>query len=120
MPELTVFSRQQIAPTFDRPRPERLVEGNPARTTWEHFTSPRGDLSAGIWACETGAWNIAFPAGKDEFFCVIEGRLRISDHDGHAAEFGPGDAGVIPAGFTGCFAVLVPVRKHFVVVDRGS
>jgi uncharacterized cupin superfamily protein len=79
MPKLTVFARHTPEPTYDRPRPDRLVRGNPLRTTFEHFLSDSGDLSAGIWCCEPGAWNIAFAPGKDEFFCVIEGRLRITD-----------------------------------------
>lgn len=118
MSKLTVFSARQPTPVFDRPRSDRLLAGNPQRTTWEHFRTASGDLSAGIWACEPGAWHIAFPIGKDEFFCVIEGRLRITDHDGEAAEFGPGDACVIPAGFTGTFEVLEAVRKHYVVMER--
>ena len=118
MPKLTVFTRQSPTPAYDHPRPDRLVRGNPQRTTLEHFLSPAGDLSAGIWACEPGAWNIAFAPGKDEFFCVIEGRLRITDSDGEAAEFGPGDACVIPGGFAGTFEVLEAVRKHYVVVER--
>ena len=93
---------------------------NPRRTTFEHFLSSRGDPSAGIWCCEPGAWQIAFADGKDEFFCIISGRVRILDHQGRGGEFGPGEAGVIPAGFAGCFEVLAPVRKYFVVVDRNS
>ncbi len=120
MPALTVFAQQAPVPAYDQPRPDRRVTGNPQRTTWEHFASATGDLSAGIWACEPGAWNIAFAEGKDEFFCVISGRLRITDAAGIGAEFGPGDAGVIPAGFTGCFTVLESVRKHYVVVDRSA
>lgn len=120
MPKLTVFSRQSPPATHDHPRPERLLEGNPLRTTHEHFASPRGDLVAGIWACQPGAWRIAFGADKDEFFCIIEGRIRITDADGAAAEFGPGEAGVIPAGFTGSFAVLEAVRKHYVVLERAA
>ncbi|MBU3697680.1 cupin domain-containing protein [Dechloromonas sp.] len=120
MPELTVFSRQTPDTVIDYPRPDRLVRGNPQRLTWEHFASEHGDLSAGIWSCETGAWNIFFADGKDEFFCIISGRVRILDHQGQGGEFGPGEAGVIPAGFTGCFEVLAPVRKYFVVVDRNS
>ncbi|WP_295008294.1 cupin domain-containing protein [uncultured Dechloromonas sp.] len=118
MPTLTVFSALTPEPSHDHPRPDRLVSGNPRRTTWEHFLSANGDLSAGIWACEPGAWNIAFAPGKDEFFCVIAGRLRISDDQGKAAEFGPGDACVIPSGFTGTFEVLESVRKHYVLIDR--
>lgn len=118
MPKLIAFASQQPPPVFDRPRPDRLVEGNPRRTTHEHFLTGNGDFSAGVWACEPGAWQIAFAEGKDEFFTVISGRLRISDSAGQASEFGPGDAGVIPAGFTGTFRVLESVRKYFVVVDR--
>lgn len=117
-PELSVFAQQEPPPSHDRPRPERLVKGNPGRITYEHFLSMRGDLSAGIWACEPGAWNIAFAPGKDEFFCVIEGRLRISDASGKSAEFGPGQAGVIPEGFTGTFEVIEKVRKYYVVLER--
>lgn len=120
MPELTVFSRQAPAPVHDHPRPDRLVSGNPLRTTYEHFLSANGKLSAGIWTCEPGAWHIAFAADKHEFFCVIEGRLRISDHAGQSAEFGPGDAGIIPAGFTGTFEVLTMVRKHYFLVEQAS
>lgn len=118
MPQLTVFAAATPEPSYDRPRPDRLVAGNPLRTTHEHFVAPAGDLSAGIWACEPGAWRIAFAPGKDEFFCVIEGRLRITDTAGKASEFGPGDAGVIPGGFSGTFEVLQAVRKHYVVLER--
>ena len=120
MPKLTVFAQQSPTPSIDHPRPDRRVLGNPKRTTYEHFLGERGDLSAGVWACEPGAWNIAFAAGKDEFFCVIEGRLRITDSTGHATEFGAGDACVIPGGFTGSFEVLEAVRKHYVVVERAG
>lgn len=120
MPRLTAFSCQNPEPVIDHPRPDRRVRGNPQRLTWEHFSSTHGDLSAGIWSCEPGAWNIAFADGKDEFFYIISGRIRIVDHQGEGSEFGPGEAGVIPAGFTGCFEVLAAVRKYFVVVDRPS
>jgi uncharacterized cupin superfamily protein len=112
------FQANVPAPTPDRPRPDRLVAGNPERTTWTHYSAQHGDFDCGIWACEPGAWRIAFPAGKEEFFHVISGRIRISDDAGAASEFGPGHACVIPAGFTGLFEVLEPVRKYFVVIDR--
>lgn len=115
---IVAFAAGEPAPAFDRPRPDRLVSGNPRRTTWEHFASAAGDLAAGIWACEPGAWNIAFAPGKDEFFCIIAGRIRISDDAGHASDFGPGEAGIIPGGFSGRFEVLAAVRKYYVVIDR--
>ncbi|WP_341248455.1 cupin domain-containing protein [Cupriavidus pauculus] len=118
-PFLTDF-RTTPTPAHDNPRPDRLVRGNPNRTTWTHYSAAQGDFDCGIWTCEPGAWRIAFPAGKEEFFHAISGRLRITSHAGDAREFGPGDACVIPAGFEGVFEVLEPVRKHFVVIDRNA
>jgi uncharacterized cupin superfamily protein len=115
---IVAFAAGEPEPSYDRPRPDRLVAGNPLRTTCEHFAASGGDMSAGIWSCEPGAWNIAFAPGKDEFFCVIEGRVRIVDDAGLPTLFGPGEAGVIPAGFTGRFEVLEAVRKYYVVIDR--
>jgi len=120
MPTLTHFSDPLPTPAPDRPRPDRLLRGDPARLTWTLHESGDGLTTAGIWACEPGAWRIAFPAGKEEYFHVLEGRIRIANADGAAREFGPGDAGVIPAGFEGSFEVIEAVRKHFVVVDRDA
>ena len=121
MPKLipiTPATTETIVPVFDQPRPDRLVRGNPQRTTRNHYTNDRGEFDAGIWACEPGAWNIAFAPNKDEFFSVISGRLRITDAEGVAREFGPGESCVIPGGFTGTFEVLEAVQKYYVVVER--
>jgi uncharacterized cupin superfamily protein len=107
-------------PEIDYPKPERLVRGNPRRATVNLYTDPSGRLSSGVWSCEAGAWKIDFPQGKDEYFHVLEGRIRITGETGVAEEFGPGDAGVIPAGFKGLFEVLEPVRKHYVVSDQSQ
>ena len=115
-PVLTRFAQPDSEPDFDRPRPDRLVNGNPLRSTWNLYE--KSGVSAGIWACEPGAWRIAFADNKDEYFHVLEGRIRITDDQGLAREFGPGDACVIPCGFTGLFEVLEAVRKHYVVIER--
>jgi len=49
---------------------------------------------------------------------VLAGRLRIVDTAGNAREFGPGDAGIIPAGFIGTFEVIERVTKRYVMLDR--
>ncbi|MEY2632685.1 MAG: hypothetical protein RIR00_1339 [Pseudomonadota bacterium] len=116
MQSLTVFHRTATPVSHDRPRPERLVQGNPLRATWNHYEAD--GVSAGLWQCEPGAWNIVFAEGKDEFFHVISGRIRITSRSGEVGEFGPGQAGVIPAGFTGTFEVLEAVSKHYVLIDR--
>jgi uncharacterized cupin superfamily protein len=117
---ITLFTDPAVEPAVDYPRAERLVAGNPRRLTWSHFENPSGEVSAGIWSCEKGAWRIAFAERKDEFFAVIEGHVRLHEADGRVVEVRAGEAAVIPAGFTGVFEVVSPVRKYFVVVERNA
>lgn len=118
MKTLTTFAECTTAPEVDYPKPDRLVSGNPTRTTWNHYEV--NGVSSGLWDCEPGAWRIVFADGKDEFFHVISGRIRITDANGTAREFGPVDACIIPAGFTGIFEVVAHVRKHYVIIDRAA
>ncbi|WP_119156347.1 cupin domain-containing protein [Caldimonas tepidiphila] len=113
------FDPPDTEPVIDHPRPDRLVQGNPQRRTWTLHESAQGDLASGIWQCEPGAWRIVFPPGKDEYFFVLEGRLRLHDARGGVTEVTAGQGAVIPGGFEGVFEVIEPVRKHFVVVERG-
>lgn len=116
---LTVFAGASTLPSYDQPRPERLVSRHsPLRTTWTHYE--HSGVAAGVWSCPPGAWRIAFAPGSDEFFHIIEGRIRITDTNGLARDFGPGDACVIPGGFTGLFEVIETVRKHFVFIERAA
>jgi uncharacterized cupin superfamily protein len=112
------FSQQVTSPEFDHPRPDRLITGNPKRTTWNHYTNDSGEVYAGVWSCEAGAWRIEMGAGEDEFFFVTEGRCRLTDDNGDSVDIGPGESLVIPAGFKGTFAVLAPLKKHYMIVDR--
>ncbi|RZU38228.1 hypothetical protein EV700_2806 [Fluviicoccus keumensis] len=103
------------APTLDLPRPDRLVDGNPARQTWDCYN--HGPMSAGFWECEPGAWRIAFAPDKQEFFQIIHGRVRLHADHGPSHTIGPGEAAIIPPGFTGVFEVLEAVRKYYVIVE---
>lgn len=114
------FSRQTIEPTTDHPRPERLVRGNPLRTTWNHYTDPSEQLNAGIWASEAGAWRIAYPLNLGEFFHVIEGEIALTDLSGTRTVYGPGDACVIPPGFEGLFEVTRAAKKHYVLWENAG
>jgi uncharacterized protein len=117
-PALVSFRDTHPAPEYDRPQPERLVRGNPLRTTWAHHTNASGEFSCGVWASQSGAWHIAFADHQEEYFHVLAGRIRITTPDGSAREFRPGDACIIPAGFEGTFEVMEPARKQYVLFDR--
>jgi uncharacterized cupin superfamily protein len=118
MAAILPFHLQATDPEVDYPAPDRRIDGNPKRTTWNHYTNESGEVFAGEWASETGRWRIEFGASEEEFFHIIEGRVRITDDDGHAVEVSAGQSLVIPAGFKGTFAVIEPVRKHYMIVDR--
>ena len=117
-PTLIHFEASHPEPQFDRPRPDRLIAGNPLRTTHQHYECK--GVSAGVWECEPGAWHIHFAPNKDEFFHVIEGSLRITAETGDISEYRPGDSGVIPCGFQGVFEVIQRVKKHYVVIERSG
>jgi uncharacterized cupin superfamily protein len=115
---LTCFDRLDVAPALDHPKAERLVHGKPLRKTYTHYANADGTVDAGLWECEPGAWRIDFADKRDEFFHVLQGRIRITAEAGEAREFGPGMPCLIPAGFKGLFEVLEPVRKIYVMIDR--
>jgi uncharacterized protein len=118
MPAAIAFTNCHTQPEDDHPRPDRLIAGNPKRTTWNHYTNDSGEVSAGVWACEVGAWQIEMGPTEDEFFFVTEGHCRLTSIDGSAAEARVGESLVIPSGFKGTFEVLKPMKKHYMIVDR--
>ena len=68
--------RQVVEPEFDHPRPERLIAGNPQRTTWNHYTNASGEVFAGIWSSGVGAWRIAMGEREDELFFDSNGFIQ--------------------------------------------
>ena len=118
MTHIISFSDQRTLPDVDYPREDRRVRGNPKRSTSNHYTNSSGEVFAGEWSCEVGSWRIESGPAEDEFFFVTSGRVRITADDGHAVEIGPGQSLVIPANFKGVFAVLEPLKKHYMIVER--
>lgn len=103
---------------IDYPKPDRLLAGNPQRSTWNRYE--RNGVFMGEWKCEVGKWRIQFGADEHEFFQVISGRCRVADSDGHSREFAPGDACMLAPGFSGTFEVLETILKRYVIVDRSA
>ena len=107
-------------PEIDHPKPERRVQGNPLRETWNALDAPLAGaqtLSTGVWRCEPGHWRIAMGPTEQEVFTVVEGRCRVHGDDGQVQEAGPGQAIHIPPGFTGSFEVLETLSKIYVICE---
>jgi hypothetical protein len=109
-----------VTPEFDHPRPERRVSGNPQRTTWNQYTNASGEVYAGIWDCEPGAWRIEMGPTEDELFTVLHGECQLIAECGNTVHCGAGESLLIPAGFRGVFEVLTALRKHYLIVERRS
>ncbi|MBX3610171.1 MAG: DUF861 domain-containing protein [Hydrogenophaga sp.] len=106
-------------PEVDHPRPERLIQGNPRRQTWnlvdDELTAGRS--YCGVWHCEPGHWRIAMGATERELFTVLSGRCRVHDAQGGFEEAGPGEAIYIPPGFEGEFEVLEALTKTYMITE---
>ncbi len=107
------------APTVDHPRPERLVQGNPMRETWNRVDDAlgAGRVYCGVWRCEPGRWRIAMGETERELFTVLTGRCRVHDAQGGFAEAGPGEGIYIPPGFAGEFEVLEHLTKTYMIAE---
>jgi len=99
------------APDVDHPRPERLVQGNPRRETWNCV-----DSAIGAGRVYMGV-RIQMGPAEQELFTVLQGRCRVHGADGSVQEAGPGEAIVIPPGFSGSFEVLETVVKTYAIVE---
>ena len=106
-------------PSTDRPRPERLIEGNPLRETWNVVEDqlPAGQVYCGVWRCEPGRWRIAMGPQERELFTVLAGRCRVHDAQGGHETANPGEGLYIPPGFEGEFEVLEALTKTYMICD---
>ena len=74
-----------------------------------------GPLEVGIWECTPGGWAIV-NRPNTETVVVVSGRARITDADGTVHHIGPGDAIVLPLGWSGRWDIDATVRKVYVTV----
>ena len=116
---LKLTAQPADTPSLDRPKPERLIRGNPLRETWNRVDEalPAGRVYCGVWRCEPGHWRIAMGPTERELFTVVSGRCRVHDARGGFEEAGPGEALYLPPGFTGEFEVLEHLTKTYMITE---
>lgn len=83
--------------------------------SWRHFQRPESGALAGIWEAEPHLERV--DCDYDELCHILEGRVRLTDAEGQAKEFGPGDSFVVSAGFKGTWENLTAVRKVFFILQ---
>jgi uncharacterized cupin superfamily protein len=94
--------------------PDKRLSGDGATATWNAFSDPSGRFHAGHWRHGPGA--IAVSYAEDELCVILSGTVRLTGADGVAADFGPGDAFVIAAGFAGTWDSLTEVTKIYAIL----
>ena len=96
-----------------RDLPDRVLQGDPHHESTVFFTDAAGEIVSGTWTSTPGKWR-AF-SHRDEFCYIVSGHVRLIGDDGTIRSFKTGDAFLIPNGFKGCWEVIEPTIKHFVV-----
>lgn len=120
LPQISLYDGVNVTPSQDYPKPERLVNGNPLRTTWAHYENDAQGLYTGLWGSEIGSWRFSQPSNQTESFYLISGRIRLHDDRGQVTEIQAGQSAVIPPGFTGIFEVVEPVTKQYTIVIQAT
>lgn len=83
--------------------------------SWRHFQNAAKGAIAGIWEAEPHLERC--DCDYDELCHILEGQVRLTDGNGQARTFGPGDSFVVAAGFKGTWENLTPVRKVFFILS---
>jgi len=105
------FDRHQAE--VESGRPDRVLAGDPATTTHNHYTSADGRFFAGTWESSAGKWAVHYT--ENEFVHMLAGEAILTGEDGRAQHVRAGDSFVVPAGFTGTWESLGKVKKLYAI-----
>ena len=102
--------------------PRQMTMSGPdvaAPTEWENLVvdRPSPHVRAGTWKCEPYTDQIT-DYEFDEFMYLIAGHIELIYPDGSRDKFGPGQAFLLPQGFTGTWHQPETVIKYFVMTGR--
>jgi uncharacterized protein len=97
---------------------ERLIAGSPEVTVQNFFTDTSQQFFAGRWSATRGKWHVRYT--ENELCVMTSGRVTLESSGGERMSFGPGEAFVIPAGFTGTWEVIEDCSKIYAVFEPRS
>lgn len=102
-------------PERSEPPPERLIAGNPELQVRNFFTDTTQQFFAGRWSATRGKWRVRY--SENELCVMTAGRVVIISDGGERTSFGPGDAFVVPAGFSGTWEVVEDCAKIYAIFE---
>jgi hypothetical protein len=97
------------------PPAERLLAGSPQLRVQNYYTDGTQQFFAGRWAATRGKWRVRYT--ENELCVMTAGRVVLESAAGERSVFGPGDAFVVPAGFTGSWEVLEDCVKIYAIFE---
>jgi len=104
-----------LDPEVSEPPAERLIAGSPQLAVRNYYTDPTQQFFAGRWAATRGKWRVRYT--ENELCVMTAGRVVIESVAGERSSFGPGDAFLVPAGFTGTWEVLEDCAKIYAIFE---
>ncbi|HST42384.1 MAG TPA: cupin domain-containing protein [Conexibacter sp.] len=107
--------RDGIAPSTPAIGPDDVLSGPWTEQAWNRLVTG-GGIAIGSWHGEPGRLRID-DQPHDELSVLQSGRVAIVDADGVRSEFGPGDAFVLRAGFSGVWETLEPTDKVYALQE---
>jgi uncharacterized protein len=105
----------QVAADVSAPPAERLLAGQPELQVRNFFADASQQFFAGRWSATRGKWRVRYT--ENELCVMTAGRVVIESETGERASFGPGDAFVVPAGFTGTWEVVEDCAKIYAIFE---
>jgi len=100
------------------PPVERLLAGTPELQVRNYFSDASQQFFAGRWSATRGKWRVRYT--ENELCVMTAGRVVIESERGERASFGPGDAFVVPAGFSGTWEVVEDCSKIYAIFEARS
>ena len=89
--------------------PEWILEGNPAARSIPLARAADGNLSCGLWDCQSGKFKFIFPT--DEIIHILEGEVTIEEK-GAVHHLQIGDVAFFPEGLVSYWTVPKYVKKY--------
>ena len=104
-----------LEPDVSVPGADRLLAGAPEHRVWNYFTDSTQTFFAGRWSATRGKWRVRYT--ENELCVITAGRVVLTSDVGESSAFGPGDAFVVPAGFSGTWEVLEDCSKVYAIFE---
>jgi uncharacterized cupin superfamily protein len=97
------------------PAADRLMSGKPVTRVANYFADSTQQFFAGRWSATRGKWRVRYT--ENELCVMTAGRVVIESDSGERNTFAPGDAFVVPAGFSGTWEVLEDCSKIYGIFE---